>query len=300
MIWRDVLWGIAAPAVLAGVFFGGWGWLLKRVLKADAVSSFTTAAPLGLGLPVLLAFGVLIGWPEYPPRDTLQRFFYLVSIATVLGVAESSLRGTRAFRQIQALFFASATLVPLLILWSQLSFKSTEATNSSQSWYWVFGVGLGVAVLTVLTDLLARKTPGAQYPACWWLITAGTAGALMISASAKGFQLAGALAAALGAAVVAGLLWKANFTLSLGASRVYVFALTGLLLFGNQFAKLPTTSAILLAVAPLFAGVGELKFVKQRKPWVVTLIRLVSCAVPVGIAVLLALKANPIEEDPYA
>jgi hypothetical protein len=302
MIWRDILWGIAAPAVLAGVFFFGAALFLKRLLKADAVFQSSSAVPLGLGLPVLLAFGMLIGWPDFPPRDTLQRFFYLVSATTLIGLLESVLSTRAIFRQMQALFFASGTLVPLMVLWSQLSFKSVEgsSTSSTQSWVWVFGVGLGIGVLTLLNDFLARKTPGVQYPFCWWLVTAGTAGALLISASAKGFQLAGALAAALGAAVIAGLIWKENFELSRGAARVFVFALTGLLLFGNQFAKLPTTSAILLAIAPLFAGVGELALLKACKPWQVTLIRLIACAVPVGIAVLLALKANPVEENPYA
>ena len=53
-------------------------------------------------------------------------------------------------------------------------------------------------------------------------------------------------------------------------------------------------------VRALFAGVGEWAVLKARRPWQVTLIRLIACAVPVGIAVLLALKANPIEDDPYA
>ena len=287
---REILLGILAPAVMAGVFFG-----VSRAFRPVSL-----AIILGVGGPVLLVFALFIGWPNFPPTDASQRFFYATAACMFIALLHTALKDRRAARPIMPVLFAALVCVPLLILWSQLAFstQAAGALSTTESWFWVFGAGLAIAALAAGLETLAARAPGAGVSLSWWLVSAGTSAALLISTSAKGTQLAAALAAAMGAAVVAGWIWK-TFSLTQGGGRVFAGILGGLVLFGYHFAKLPALSAVLLLSAPLFGWLVELPWFQKRKPWQRALIRMAVCALPLGLAVFLALKANPIEEDAY-
>ena len=162
----DILWGILAPALLAGVFF----FWPAAVFTSRTSLPGALARILGIGAPLLLVFVHFFDWPSYPPKASLDRFFYAVIATMMLSFIHAALKDRPKARPLMPMLFASSIGVPLLILWSQLSFstQAAGALSTTASWCWVFGVGLAIGVLAIAMDHLAERAPGAGIPLTWW------------------------------------------------------------------------------------------------------------------------------------
>jgi hypothetical protein len=95
------------------------------------------------------------------------------------------------------------------------------------------------------------------------------------------------------------LLARWRVPLGRGAAPVFAMTLFGLWIAGFFYAEVTVASALLLAAAPVVAGLAGLPALRRVAPWQATLARTAAVLVPVGLALVLALAAQP-EAGPYA
>ena len=162
----------------------------------------------------------------------------------------------------------------------------TASTSGLDNAAWLAPAALLFLTHASLERISARR-PGASIPVALWVWAAGSAGALAATGSLKYGQIAGIIAATLGAATV--IAWiKPKFSLANGALNALLPLMFGVLLCGNKYSELPLSSALLLSAAPLMLWLGELKPIKNRPAWLSVILRALVIAIPVGIALLIA------------
>jgi hypothetical protein len=275
-----LLVGLLVPALVAGAALFV-GWRSRRV------------GALGLGVGFLVGFPAVVGaWPTLPPRDGTQALFYVALGVTLAAWFEGRRRGASS----TPLFpprVVIAFLVPLLVL-SKL-IKHWEPTES------VRHVSVAAAALLTLwtgADALAERRKGASLPLVFWLAATVASASLLVSGVAVISQLAGTLAATLGAAVVASWL-RPELSFSRGPIAVPAALLAALCIGGVHLAELPPLTGLLLVLAPLaawFAELGPLSRLPARRA---VLVRLAFVALPLALAFYLAwLERAP--PNPYA
>src|SRR5690606_11557926 len=154
-------------------------------------------------------------------------------------------------------------------------------------WLWLVLPAVGIAALWTLFERTARRHEGASVPLACWAWAASISLASLFSASALYAQLAGALAAICGAAVVLAW-WAPGLRLNGGAMSVYAPLTAGLLLQAWFFADMPLAVFAILALAPCALLYAERPSVIYAPKWKAALIRygviLVPGLVAAGIA----------------
>lgn len=141
-------------------------------------------------------------------------------------------------------------------------------------------------------EWLAQRRPGPSLPLTLWLIFGGLSMVILYSPSANFSLMAASLSAAMGASFIIALL-NPRLNLSHGAMHVLATLLAGLLVVGliyNQVA--PIVSFGLIALAPAMLWIGEAPAVTRLRPWQAVMTRVALAAIPVFIAVLLAMHAS--------
>jgi hypothetical protein len=153
-------------------------------------------------------------------------------------------------------------------------------------------IAMGVLTLGLLAPL-ARRRPGPLVPLLLALVAAGGAVVIEQSANAKYAQLAGTLAAALGAVALAAVV-SPNRAVATGAVLVTAVLLPGLLAEGyfNNFGDVPLTSFVLAAATPLGLAVPELPGLRALSPRWSAAVRMLAVLVPLAVAVVLGLRAE--------
>ncbi|HEY3246613.1 MAG TPA: hypothetical protein VGM03_24980 [Phycisphaerae bacterium] len=236
---------------------------------------------LALGVGLLAGHIAIYGIPQYPPREPGPRLFYLIAAASVLGLLETAWRAPLAMRWGMRVALTGTTV--WLLLRPVMDLDSTRAM--------VWPLALTVALLGAWwsIDALVARAQGPSLPLALLVTLACAAPTLLLSGSVRFAQLGGALATALVVFAFAAWLWP-EMTLT-GATAVFVIAYYGLILCGRFYAYLPTSSSLLLAVAPPAAWAGELRWVR-RAAWAPPLVRVLAAAIPAAAALVIVLRES--------
>ncbi len=277
-----ILLGVIASALTAGVVL-----LAGRLLGAHRAPAPAPGSIEGLALSLGYAAGhpAAAGWPSLPPLEAADWLFWL-ALATAAGSLALAYLPRRAIWIPRALLAAA---VPALVLWPLRGGADWLVPLAAA------GIAAAAAAAWGMTlDRVALRRPGASLPLILTVAAATTAVALLRSGSLRLAQLAGALAASLGAVLV----------LSLGASPPRSLAGGGLLTAGTVFfglwlagwgyADLPAASAALLALSPIAAwALEEMGAVRRLGPRSSALVLLAAAAVPLAVALVLVWRATP-------
>jgi hypothetical protein len=155
---------------------------------------------------------------------------------------------------------------------------------------------LGGLTLLALAFLFGveRVVSGLPPPSGWAVLTvtaSGCAFSFVVTGSLALGQLAGALVAGTGVALVLSLPTHGRLTPSGVTAAAAV--LTGLLLSGYFYSELPAPSALLLVASPLAPLAVPRSVTRDRAGWVAALVHGAATAVPVAVALLVALRSAP-------
>ena len=272
-----ILYGIILPAVIAGVAWGVAWRVWNR--GASPIAGGTWAGALTCALAVSVGYVGLWGWPGIPPLLAEGWLPFVAVAALLVSLLESF--GLRSIRSV--LWF----LLMFGTVWV-LSGPRHSAWKGLEIVGWCAGLSAAMLLICASLELVADHRPGASMPVCLWIWTVGIAGALASTGSLNYGLLAGMLAAIMGAGLVAAWIQP-----RISFARGTVTALTplsmGLLFCGYFYSELPGTCALILASAPLTTWLGESRFVTRRRPWLGVLMRAALIALPVAVALVIAL-----------
>jgi hypothetical protein len=264
----------AAVAVLLLFVFARWWKSANRCAGAVAIGAGYVAGH------VLAA-----GWSPFPPRHATHWLFWFAVIGVIAAVADALVRPKGTVRLVA--WAIICTIACRLILQPKFSY----AWSAAEGWLLVFAIALGIVVLTFCLDLVERSPFGtATLFSVTTVLCGGACVALILSGSLLLGQLACILSTTVATCFLLIIALRAPFHPS-GAAAPLSLVCAGLLLSGFFYAELPTASALLLALAPATAllRVGKKSHSQSRA----LAYRAALVAVPVAIAVVLALHASP-------
>ena len=276
--------------------------LLKQMLPPAALAAAVAAALLfvfacwwknasrcagaiAIGASYIAGHVVAAGWSPFPSRHATHWLFWFAVIGVIAAAADALVRSKRTGRLV--IWAIICTIACRLILQPKFSY----AWRAAEGWLCVFAIALGVVVLTCCLDLLERRPFGtATLFSVATVLCGGACVALILSGSLLLGQLACILPAIAGTCFLLIIAVTAPFHPS-GAAAPLSLVCAGLWLSGSYYAELPATSALLLALAPAIAllPVGKKSNFQSRA----LAYRTAFVAVPVAIAVVLALHASP-------
>ena len=270
---------ITAMVVAAGVCGLALFWGKERARGA--------LAPWALGLAYIAGHFLIAGLAKFPPTDTTNWLPYFALAAAILGTAcfgfEGSERGR--FPAWARLFLFAVIFAGALRLLLKPKFQ--YGWSPGEGWIWVAGLTSGLVLLSLILDVLARRSETAlEIPAVLLVISGGTFGALMLSGS----MLLGQFASVLAAAVFGSLLLAVRkVPLGRGVAPVFCLILGALLVSGYFFASLPAVSGVLLAFAPVLALVP----IGKPSRLLALGVRTALVSVPVIVALVVAFRSSP-------
>jgi hypothetical protein len=244
-----ILIGVVGPILISGiVYLMAW-----RPWRTNA----SGRRPLWAGAPAIgLAFAVghiaIVGWPGRPPLSgewwnypVEKWLLFVVAFAAVLAMASSAIFRSRLVDQL--LSIPAAVLVVGLML--SPMFKHSWSGGAAAAW--LIGLSVAIVLLRLSIDVASAGMPGPGFVAALVIVATGMSVCLLLCSNASSAQLAGSLAAALGAAWVVAL-WRRDVSLAGGGATVVAVVMAGLLLLGMFYAHptMPRPAAALLAAAP--------------------------------------------------
>jgi hypothetical protein len=267
---RDLLWGIVYPALAAGCT---WAFLGGAWFKKDA--RWVSSAAIAVAF-VIAYIGLLQG-PPLHPTGAREWLFWIAAGGAAVSPLEKLVRG-KAF--IVRLAYTGA------LLWLVLERQHANhwSPDSGGSPFPDVALCLALALLGwSAVEYMAKRAPGAGVPLAMWAMAAGLALCSLWSSSGLYAQLAGAIAGALGAAVVLAWLRPGTWFAGGGAGVAFVM-LFAIGVAAHYYADLDTTSALLLASAPLAALLADLPPLAAKRPAVRVVLRLGLVLIPLALA----------------
>jgi hypothetical protein len=266
----------SAAAVAAALLF-----IFARCWK----SASRCAGAIAIGAGYAAGHVLAAGWSPFPPRHATHWLFWFAVIGVIAAGADALVRPKGTVRFVT--WAIICTIACRLILQPKFSY----AWSAAEGWLWVFAIALGVVALTCCLDLVERRPFGAATLfSVTTILCGGACGALILSGSLLLGQLACILSAIAATCFLLIIAVTAPFHPS-GAAAPLSLVCAGLWLSGFFYAELPAASALLLALAPAIAllPVGKRSYSQSR----VLACRIAFVAVPVALAVVLALHASP-------
>ena len=269
---------VLIPATIMGfALFFSWGAWSRR----HGLARGHWGGALGLAGAYFCAHVLLKSWPGIPPERADDWQAWLALPLGAVGVAQRWW-GAKWFAALPVRAIVSGGVIALL-LQSQIEFS----WDGWELWVWLGGLTAAATLFWHSLERLAEKRSGASMPLNLWALSALSAGVFTLSGSAFFGQLAGALAAAFGAAVVLAL-WSPGIGVSGGTMTIFAPLYCGLAARGYFHAEVPVYSAALMYLAPFALWWGEERRVKFQRPWKGALIRMGLISAPVAVAALLA------------
>ncbi len=241
-------------------------------------------AGLTVVLSCIVVQGTVVGWPSFPPRQSLHLLPLLVGSGALLGVA----RG-------RGLTLALAVVLALAPAWFLLGRLPDVELSSRALW----AVGTAVMLLLLWTPTLAPSQGALPGPGVLAVVAGGAAVAAIFSHSVKLAEITGGLAVCLGLIAVL-TLWRPHEQVCRGASLAGSAALGALLVYGQHFLSMPP-----LELTLLLAGWATLHLARLRPdhPWTVArqLRQALLAALPVITAVVMGFLRYTAEQEsnPY-
>jgi hypothetical protein len=280
MIRACVLSALAGAGVLL-VWLGIWR-LCKRQLPAPG-------GVIGMAVSVIVGCFLLDIHPHWPPKEDLDRFFFLILPAALL-VECLPCRKWVLFVLVWALRLGVAASVPRVILHGSIYLADvggagTREWTDGQIWLLVPLFAATVVLVRILLAPLPSRPAGRFVPLALAVVDTGASLTIMLSGYLTGGQAGLPLAAALGGIGVMTLLWP-NRDFGSAALGLGVPGLAALVLMGRFFGELSTVHALLLFLAPLLAWLPELPKLRRLQLVPRGVLLLVLIALPVGWSIL--------------
>jgi len=246
-----LIWVVLVPVAIALV-----ATLLSHLpLKRDRATQPWGPA-LALAAAFAAAFAGLRGRPAFPPRDAQTWLIYVAGISVLIAILGTVLPPRKTWS-----WFILAPLSVMLILVTVWLLARSQIPLFGWKRFLLRAavIAAGMIVWWVLMERLSARPKGAAAALPLVLTIAASVAALAIvnAHSMLLGQLAGSIAAALGAITLLGL-WFRKLSLSRGGLLTLTVVLLGVILAGHFFADLSRLDLILLGVAPLTAWAGEL------------------------------------------
>ncbi len=265
---------IIVPAGVAGVcLLVSWRAWRRRSLRANGHWGGAVAFAGGF----FAAHVLLLSWPDFPPGQSAEWLAWLAIPLGVVGVLQRWWGG-RWYTAWPVRIFVSAG-----VCYALLQAKIDNDWSRTDTYAWLGGLTVAFSGLWYSLETLAAMRGGASLPLSLWTWCAVSAGAFTLAGSAAIGQLAGALAAAWGAAIVLAW-WAPGLSVSGGVMTAFVPLYAGLLLRSHFFSELTIWSAGLLYAAPFVLWYGEQRRFRFTRPWKAALVRMGLIAVPALMA----------------
>lgn len=268
---NDMLWGIVYPALAAGctwAFLGG-GWFRR---DARWVSSLAVAAAF------VLAYRGLLNDVPLEPTVAREWLFWIAAGGALLSPLEA-LHARLRF-PVRIAFLGAA----LFLLLRRQYANHWEGEGGLAGPFPEVAIALGVGICGwYAVEFLARERPGAGAPLVLWSTATALALCCFWSASGLYAQLAGALAAATGAATVLAWLRPGPWFAGGGAGLAWLLCF-GIGLSAHFYAGLDAPDALLLASAPVLALAADLPLLRKQEGARRVLVRLALVALPLALA----------------
>lgn len=288
----DLAWFFRAallPAVLA-VLIG----LVSRRWRFDA------GWAVGLAVAYVMAHHCSVGWPNWPPVES-QDWLLIAVLPVVLAIAV--IGQSRFARWVWLARIAVGLVLPIGLMRIYLSTHWSMAESAVS--FSLLGVGHAALWASLYHQARPKDGVAPRWPIAALALSAGVGGVVFIMAadSISIGQLAISLATILGGLWLVSL-WaggspKASVTQMVVDTAWPLFAgllITAHFFGGNTIPRL----ALLIALAPQLARLGDLPWLNRRGPVVNALCRLALTAAPLAIAVILAAASFAQRQaDPY-
>ena len=264
----------AAVAAVLLFFFARWRKTASRC-----------AAAIAIGAGYVAGHVFAVGWSPFPPRHATHWLFWFAVIGVVAAAADVLVRPKGTVRFVA--WAIICTIACRLILQPKFSY----AWSAAEGWLRVFAIALAIVVLTFCLDLVDRRPFGTM---TLFSVTTVSLRRYKRRIDSLRSLLLGQLTCILSAIGAACFLVIIAVTAPFhpsGTAAPLSLVCAGLWLSGSFYAELPAASVLLLALAPALAllPVGKASHSQSR----VLAYRIAFVAVPVAIAVVLALHASP-------
>ncbi len=269
-----IVYGAVLPVVLAGVA------LVVAWRRRVSPRSATWGGAVGFAAAFAATQFGLVGRVSLPPSEAWQWTVWLVFAAMAVGIVQSVVECpawlTWGLRLVVTLF-AALLAVPLF------HEHVTEARLATAA---------AVLLLWTVLDWLGERLRGATLPLALLVTAIAAAVVLERSANAKLAQLAGAIAAACGAALLVGI-WRPQLSLARGAAGVFAVAIPALLVNGQATTEtVPVFAFVLAGLAPVGVALAAAADLRRLSLWRQTATGLIGVVVLAGIAVGAAFQAT--------
>ncbi|HTE05358.1 MAG TPA: hypothetical protein VK824_04110, partial [Planctomycetota bacterium] len=235
----------------------------------------------------------LRGWRDWAPREAVDWIAVVALLGLLVGAAGLVRRWPQRLRGVLRVIVAAGAV------WLVAGKPMERALGEAGMWQQVALLGAGIALAWSALEGLATPAVRAGPLLLLWLLAAGCAAVLAISGSLVLGKLAGALAAALGAAIVLGVRRPGAATL-LGAAPPVALTLGALLVAGMRLASVPPRAALALLAAAVSAFAVRLLAGRAARSRGATgdgpgtlVAQLLVAGVLAGTAFSLALAASP-------
>ena len=259
--------------------------LLLFVFARRWKSANRCAGTIAIGAGYVAGHALAAGWSPFPPRHATHWLFWFAVIGIIAAAADTLVRPKGTVRLVA--WAIICTIACRLILQPKFSY----AWSAAEGWLRVFAIALAIVVLTFCLDLVDRRPFGTM---TLFSVTTVSLRRYKRRIDSLRSLLLGQLTCILSAIGAACFLVIIAVTAPFhpsGAAAPLSLVCAGLWLSGFFYAELPAASALLLALAPAIAllPVGKASHSQSR----VLAYRIAFVAVPVAIAVVLALHASP-------
>lgn len=254
-------------------------------------SSRQWAVPLVLGAGLAAGWVGMLGWPAFPPTEAIHRLFYFVIAAALLGAVHSRWQST-------GLRWGIRISLTAAVVWLFLAPIRDYEWEGVARWYWLCGLTAGMIGTWTSLAALAKRLPAVSILPPLIVVAGGTSATCLLSGFAKFAQLGGVLTAVLAVCWLVSR-WRRSLTLAAGSADVVAVFLAGLWLGGYFFAEMPIAAAVLLALSPSMAWLGEFKPVHKLGPRMRLGLLIAVTAVPVTISIFLAFGEYIVENEYY-
>lgn len=251
-----------------------------------AIRRGRAGAALAVGLGFAIGQSWNLGRPSWPPAMAMEWTLPIAVLATAFGIVDASWR-LPALARWGARGAISAALLGVTL--RSLMLNSWEVSESAA---WLVGLGLAAVAFWANLDALAERLPGPARSSAPAVVAGFGAGALLISGSFTLGGLGMALAAALAAVALLGLV-SPGLAAGRGVAAVVAPILLALLANGVFYSELPRGAAALLVAAPSAAWLARVGPLRRLGPRATALAVAGIVAVPAGIALAMAVAASP-------
>lgn len=245
MFLKAILIGGVLPGFLAAVFLGALWW--RRRGDGPGAAGPRWAMPVVIALAIFPAeLLVRAALPALWPVAAADRIPHVALVLMVLGIVESVAGGGLWAA------FALRALGAGAAFWITLGVRIPAFWNPWQGALWIGGFALLTAAVATLLERIARADRSPAVTVTLLLSAGALPIVLLESGNAYLAQLAGGVAAALGAAMVVSVFIR-PFTIASGGISAGVTLLAALLLCGHYYAPdgIPLVQTILVALTPL-------------------------------------------------